>query len=107
MKVGIDVDGTITKYPELFRILTQGLRKEGHHVHIVTCRLEPDITQEELVRHGISYDRLHMPTPENDNLSAGEWKRMVCDEEKLDILFDDSPDIIVRTSGHTQGIFVL
>ena len=38
MKIGIDIDGTITAAPPLFSVLTRALRKEGHEVVIVTFR---------------------------------------------------------------------
>jgi uroporphyrinogen-III synthase len=105
--VGVDVDGTITKHSELFRILCKALRKEGCSVHIVTCRLEPEFIKDELRERGIEYDKIHAPEPETDHLTAAEWKAKICQEEGITVLFDDSPDIIVGLAENTQGILVL
>lgn len=105
--VGVDVDGTITKHPELFRILCKALRKEGCSVHIVTCRLEPEFIQDDLKGWGIEYDKIHVPEIESDHLSAAEWKAKVCQDEGITVMFDDSPDIIIGLGEKTKGMLVL
>ena len=106
MIVGLDIDGTISKHPELFRILSKALRNEGHSVHIVTCRMEPEHTEKDLESWGIEYDRLHL-IPVQTDLSVADWKRKVCEDEGLDFLFDDSPDVLISTPGRTHSIFVM
>lgn len=40
MKIGIDLDATITVYPAVFSGLTAALKKAGHEVHIITDQAE-------------------------------------------------------------------
>ena len=35
-KIGIDIHGVITRYPEFFSVMIKGLMNEGHEVHVVT-----------------------------------------------------------------------
>lgn len=107
MIVGIDMDGTITKHPELFRILVKGLQAEGNSVHIITCRLEPEAVVESLNALGIGFDEVHTPVPEKDFMTVGEWKAEVCREVGVDIMFEDSPDVLVSLPEGTDGIHIM
>lgn len=52
-KVGLDVHGVITKYPEVFAQLTHQLLSRNHEVHIVTgARVNRELV-EKLIRHNI------------------------------------------------------
>jgi hypothetical protein len=93
MKVGIDLDGTITDAPALFSLLTHALLgMEGNEVHIITYRdmLREDV-EDDLQRYNIRYTRLHLPKPDDD---APEWKSRLATELDLDIMFEDSPEIL-------------
>ena len=108
MIVGLDMDGTITKHPDLFRILTKGLKAEGHSVHIITCRIEDEFTRKELSEIGILYDKLHlMPEQNLKRHTVGQWKKSVCKREGIDILFEDSGDVLIQTADIAHGFFVL
>ena len=38
MKIGIDLDNTITAYPEFFTLFTQAVKQIGCQIHIITNR---------------------------------------------------------------------
>ncbi len=64
MKIGLDIDGTITGDPTLFASICRGVLQEGA-VHIVSSR-SPEARGEtvaELAELGISYSALHLLPP--------------------------------------------
>jgi len=38
MKIGVDLDATITAYPEFFGVFTKAIAEAGHEIHIITNR---------------------------------------------------------------------
>ena len=38
MKIGVDLDATITAYPEFFSAFTKAMARTGHEIHIITNR---------------------------------------------------------------------
>ncbi len=90
MKIGLDLDNTITDAPWLFSILCAGLIAKGHEVHILTYRDgDPEETAEELRILGITYTELHLPTVTED---MSKWKGRLAKELRLDVMIDDSPE---------------
>jgi len=89
LKIGIDIDGTITEHPEFFVALSKALYPK-HDIHILTGRDEADrdYTVAELEIWGIHYHHLHIVN--------AEWpeKGRICTEESLDVLFDDMDEFI-------------
>jgi uncharacterized HAD superfamily protein len=86
MKIGLDIDGTITDKPEFFALLTQNPNFE---VHIITGR-DKDwnlATIADLAKWGIRYDQIHY---------ADNWldKGRICAEQGLEIMFDDMDEYI-------------
>ena len=65
MKYGIDIDGTITRFPVYFSEFTAGCVNQGVQVHIVTSRSPQGQkeTVDELALLGIRYHHLHMLAP--------------------------------------------
>ena len=92
MKIGIDIDGTITAIPLLFKIMTPALRREGHQVFIVTFRHEGHRkeTAEELKDMGIEYDKLVM----GNQVANFPWKAKQVVKYDLDAFFEDSAEVI-------------
>lgn len=93
MRIGIDLDDTISEIPAFFAVVTTALIGQGHQVHILTFR-DPDLledTRAELATLGISYTAIHVP---GDNRSAAEWKRSIVTEARIDLMIDDSPEVL-------------
>lgn len=81
MRIGIDIDATITMYPEFFRALTEAMYST-HEIHVITDR-DPaihDQTVEELQELGIRYHHLVI-TPD---------KYTYILDQGIDVLFDDT-----------------
>jgi len=93
MIIGLDLDDTITELPEFFGIVVGALLDSGHEVHVITFR-EPG-TEEgvraELAELGIRYTDVHLPT---GRCKAPEWKAGVAKELELDLMIDDSPEVL-------------
>jgi len=96
MIVGIDIDGTITAFPEFFSIFTKSLRKSGAEIHIITARAPDQYTKEELESIDIVYDHLHEWDFDTYEETSSEWKARVCQENNVTILFDNDLDICAR-----------
>jgi hypothetical protein len=81
LRIAIDLDGTISEYPDFFRILIDAVRAAGCRVYIVTDR--PPGTESEvasqLAEYGIGYDTIKI---------TGEKSSYIL-REGIDVLFDD------------------
>jgi hypothetical protein len=62
MNIALDIDGTITRRPAFFTILSRAIRLDGGKVFVVTSRSNsPDVerqTRRELRSWGVQFDRL-------------------------------------------------
>jgi len=84
MQIGVDLDATISAYPEFFKLFTKAMSEAGCKVHIITDRV-PGTEQrvaEELRTYGITYDLIHI----TDNKSEYIMK------EGISVLFDDTDE---------------
>jgi hypothetical protein len=104
MKVGLDIDNTITDQPEMFRILSGALRREGHEVHILTFRSETlrDETERELALMGVEYDSMRMGDGTEDPGLKAQW----AGELKLNVMFEDNPSVLNAMPRGVQRIWM-
>ena len=87
MKIAIDLDNTITEFPEFFSIFSRAMRREGCRVHIVTNR--PEGTENEIVNelneYRISYDEIQITAD----------KAAYIQDQQIDIFFDDTDEYFI------------
>lgn len=84
LKIGVDLDGTISEYPEFFRLFTRAMAKAGCKIYIVTDRgpgTEADVRRE-LKEYGITYHTLKI---------TGEKAKYIINEG-IDVLYDDTDE---------------
>jgi len=105
MRIGIDLDDTITELPWLFEILTRGLKEAGHEIHIITYRDEGSSQEvaKELTAYKITYDKIHLPAA---NRLPAEWKAEVAKALQLDLMFDDSPEVLAGMPATTKRVWL-
>lgn len=110
MKIGLDVDNTITKFPKVFSELSYVVKKDGGQVHIVTSRSDDEIarvgTIKELKEYNIIYDRLfflpgyaqaslNCPHKELDWYQKYLWQKVdYCLKNTMDTFVDDDEKVI-------------
>ncbi len=84
VKIAVDLDGTISEYPEFFKLFCKAMRKMGCRIYVVTDRPAgtEDLVAEQLQRYGVTYDRIKI---------TGRKSRYVLDEG-IEVLFDDVDD---------------
>ena len=86
MRIAIDLDNTITQYPDFFRCLTS-LMMHPHEVHIVTAR-DPEgraQTEQALAALGIHFDQL----------AITDDKQRYIMQHHIDVFFEDMDEHIV------------
>jgi hypothetical protein len=96
MNVGMDIGGTISEMPELMAILAEGLRARGHKVYILSLEntLATVETEQYLKDHGIAHDGLFLLP--GGTIDAWEWKPRMAAVLHLDVMIDDSPELLAR-----------
>lgn len=94
MRVGLDIDGTITRSPEFFAFLSRALIEAGHQVVVVTHRLDRELTEEELADYGVQYHELVLP--ESFDHEIADWKVEAFERVKPDVVFEDMLDVVNR-----------
>ena len=82
MNIALDIDGTITRNPGFFSVLSQAVRQAGGKVYIVTSRSNADgvevQTRKELAAYGIEFDDLVIIA------DSGGQEQIMCPHENLD-----------------------
>jgi hypothetical protein len=101
MNVGFDIDDTITRCPEFFGIISKALRAVGHRVYVISWREDREFAEQDLAECGISFDELVLPPQELLYAASGDWKAEaarwkseVCRKLKVDVFFEDMPEVI-------------
>lgn len=102
LRIGLDIDDTITRCPAFFALLCKALLDAGHEVHVISYRESRQQTEEELREYGIRFTSLTL-TDRDDFAREGffQWKAKVCKELGIDILFEDMPEVINQLDGST------
>jgi hypothetical protein len=111
MNIALDIDGTITKNPGFFSLLSQSVRRAGGRVYIVTSRGNADgveeQTRQELASYGLEFDALFIiadsggqeqiacPHENLDWYQKYLWQKVrVCLDHNVHIVFDDDPKVV-------------
>lgn len=108
MNIGIDLDDTITDVPVIFQLLTHAICEcvpAKHTIHIITYRDEADRkqTEKEVLKLGVSFHHLHLAP---QGVDAPQWKAKLAKELKLDIMFDDSPEVLAAMPENVKRFWI-
>ena len=95
MNVALDIDDTITRCPGFFALLSKALNDSGHKVYIITYREDRELAEEELAELGITYHDIVLATEQElEDAEFFQWKADVCRRLKIDIFFEDMPEVV-------------
>lgn len=88
LKIGVDLDGTISEYPEFFRLFTKAMAQAGCRIYIITDRMPGTeaAVADELESYDITYDVLKI---------TGDKAGYILDEG-VTVLFDDVDDYFLE-----------
>ena len=105
MKIGLDLDETISALPEWFALISRALVEAGHEVHVITYRPvgSEAAVHAELQDHGIGYTALHVPL---ESVQAPAWKAGLAAELGLDLMVEDSPEVLARMPEGTARLWL-
>ncbi len=109
MIIGIDIDGTITKYPEFFVELGRMIRNAGGDVYIITglglSGLQERMSKYTWFADTSWYNKIVTTAEYNDEERSligkvksneeivGRFKQRICSELGVEIMFDDMASI--------------
>lgn len=106
LKLGLDLDGTITAYPEYFRWLADCTHEIGGPVYVVTYRTPEtkQLTRELLASLGVAVDVIVLCG--GYGLPPGKAKRKVIGKEGIQIFYADDPAVIAALPKGVAGFLV-
>lgn len=120
LRLGLDVDGTITLDPKLFAEITVQCKQSGGEVHIVTSRAE--LSRQETVRelrdYGIQFESIHFlgdmsranetcPHKELDWFQRYLWGKVAyAQQHQLDYFVDDDKKVLSLFATYAPEIVV-
>ena len=87
MKIAVDLDGTISEYPQFFKLFTKAMSQAGCKIYIVTDRPPgtEQLVSEQLQGYGITYDVIKI---------TGRKNKFIL-KEGIMVLFDDVDEYFV------------
>ncbi len=122
MNLALDIDGTITRLPATFAMLSRAVRAEGGKVIVVTSRANTDFVRRETTRelrgYGVEFDELfvipdapgeRMPCPhaDLDQYQQYLWQKVaVCLDHQVDVVFEDDEKVISLFRRFASGVSV-
>ena len=123
MNIALDIDGTITRTPGFFSMLSRSVRQAGSKVYIVTSRSNAGgvevQTRKDLALYGIEFDDLVIiadgggneqitcPHEDLDWYQKYLWQKVaVCLDYNVRVVFEDDPKVISLFEKHAPDIQV-
>jgi hypothetical protein len=97
MKLALDLDGTITRYPEFFSKLTHLWDDD---VYVITFRSNLESSVEDCRRYGIKYHEIIVANKDDDS-KGKEIERL-----GIEVYFDDMPEFIVHAKKNVASFLV-
>ena len=110
LKIGFDMDGTVTKYPEFFSLLSRLTRENNSKVYIISSRSNNrdvvEKTRKELRSLHIAFDEIYLLSDPGINGKGQipenlDWyqkyiyeKVAFCKKEGIRLFFDDEENVI-------------
>ncbi len=90
IKIALDLDGTISEFPEYFKVFTEAMSQAGCKIYILTDRPPgtEDRVAEQLRSYGIKYDVMKITSRKSDYILAKGINVLYDD---TDIYFQDLP----------------
>ncbi|MHC4456264.1 MAG: hypothetical protein ACYS0I_04065 [Planctomycetota bacterium] len=81
LKIGVDLDGTISEYPVFFKLFTRAMAEAGCRIYIITDRPigTEAYVERELEEYGITYHTI--------KITSNKAKYII--EEGISVLYDD------------------
>ena len=114
MRLALDLDGTITRCPALFSILSKAFRAAEHAVFVITFRADRGFAEEDLDGFDIVYDELILPDAASLaydaahwRTTAAEWKVRECRRLGIDIVFDDMVEVVNALAGQVATVLMV
>ena len=111
--IGFDMDGVITKAPEVFAVIAHAFKAVNMNVAVITYRLretERAQTIEELRSIDFPFDRIVMSTRavrEQYGLDAAPWKAAVARDLGVKVMFEDTVENLQAMSPDILKLLVL
>jgi hypothetical protein len=110
LKIGLDIDDTITACQGLFSLMTEAVKQKGGQVYIISSRTDVqevrEETKEQLLDMRICFDELYLlpnsqqamktcPHKELDWYEKFLWQKVdYCKQKGITIFFDDEQKVI-------------
>ena len=88
LKIAVDLDGTISAFPEFFKVFSKAMTKAGCKIYVVTDRPEWTVEEvaEELRELGITFDHIEI---------TGRKDKFII-SEGIAVFFDDIDDYFLE-----------
>ena len=108
MVIGLDIDGTITRHPKFFALVSQALVQGGHQVVVITFREDRKSAADDFAVWGVAYSELvTWSSMENAGENMYAWKARRCTAKNVEILFDDDPLVLCQLNPVVVSMMVV
>ena len=104
--IGLDIDKTVALHPAFFAEFSKAMAAAGHTIVVVTARRSEESSAQDLRAMGIAFHRVVCATAEVIERHGPAWRREVCRELGVDVLFDESPTVLRPVDARAAGPLV-
>lgn len=99
LKIGIDIGGVISKYPQIFTPIINALSKDGHLIYIITDMHSYEDIYDMLDKNNIPYNDDNFTVISSDFNKYGEACKSILGKNlELDLMIDDFPAYLQETA---------
>ncbi len=105
MRIGFDIDDTMSRHWPFFSLISRALLDGGHEVIVITFRSDRALAAAELSERGVVWSELVVADQEEiDTVGFAQWKGEICRRREVEIFFDDMPEVINHLPESTVGM---
>jgi hypothetical protein len=101
MKIALDLDETITSYPEFFSKLSHLWDDE---VYVITFRQSKETSVEDCRRLNIKYTDIIIA--DTTQRCGNDWKVKAIEQMGIKVFFDDMPEVLIHAKKNVAAFLV-
>ena len=90
LRIAFDFDGTVTRYPHLFKEMVESYVYQHHNVFIVTGTKDESLVRRKLNEWGFPQMGILVLPEDKEYSDVPKFKKNFCTREKIDLMYENN-----------------